>query len=256
MTNVLANVTSSKGILVVAPPTGTIPRKDWNQDRHHLVLELGRAGFQSIFDYDLLHPESRFVAIQRTIPRSFLIALKDRYHRANWYVNEAEVQVAMRTRTVNNGDEVSLFRYFDGAAKMALKFPSRLLENSWCKLYPDHEHCSFEHGFDPEVPNVPVTALEVKTSGFGQRAGRGVFARQRIPRGSMVGLEECVLGMYIPPSTYSLLDGIFFDKGTDWFDLWRGPLAYVYGYGWEDNEYVRITLAVVLSCLLSTSLTY
>jgi hypothetical protein len=132
------------------------------------------------------------------------------------------------------------------------KFPSRTSEAVWCSKHVNL--CDNGHGFDPFVLNVPVSSLKVQHSGVGDRAGRGVFARQEVPAGSSIGMEVCVHGMFLSQPTYELVTSMHLptgDKGIIKYDgLWKSFREYVYGYGWESNIYVRNALSTPTALIL------
>jgi hypothetical protein len=193
------------------------------------VNGLQRVGFESIIDYAEEH--GRLVEIW-----SFVLAMKDSDSRTNWLMSEAEMNLKIQKRSVRTKNGESPFLYFDGATMMQYQFSSRVVEDTWCRDKLDE--CAKGHGFDPEIPNVPRSSFEVKPSVIA-KGGRGVFATEFIPKGSQIMLDDCVHGMFIPGTTYDLMDEAaekFTDKFSEFWDVvyW----GYVDGYGWVDSGYV------------------
>jgi hypothetical protein len=215
---------SSSGILCMAAfPTA--------HDQSVVPDEVEQAGFESLVDYD-------------SATSRFWLATKSRESRASWFGrNQAEAELLIRKR-LSKGSLLSLHS-FDAAGMMSQKFPSRNSEDMWC--WYNVGFCGSGHGFDPFVPTTPTSSFQVKHSGVGERAGRGIFAKQSVPKGSTIGMDTCVLGMFVPPATYGLLTSMYFPNSTDEYNeakrvsdlLWKPVHGYVYGYGWVDNTYVR-----------------
>jgi hypothetical protein len=215
---------SSYGILCM----GSSPTA---RDQAAMPDEVDQAGFESMIDYD-------------SGKSSFWLAMKSRESRAFWFGrNQAEAELLIRKR-MSEASMLSLHS-FDAAGFTSQRFASRISEEIWCRM--NVGECGSGHGFDPFVPNTPTSAFQVKHSGVGEKAGRGVFARQRVPKGSTIGMDTCVLGMFVPPATYELLTSMYFPDPTAEYEaakhvadlLWKSVHNYVYGYGWVDNTYVR-----------------
>ena len=69
----------------------------------------------------------------------------------------------MRTLRTKSGN--SPLRYFDGATMISYQAPSRTIEDVFCKRQPTPFGCGDdEFNFDPELPNVPTSSMEVRTS--------------------------------------------------------------------------------------------
>jgi hypothetical protein len=193
---------------------------------------LERVGFRSLVDYS-----------ENDKTRVWL-AMKDYGSRGVWFGrSQASAELDFGQR-MSESSYASLLTA-DSARIVAYKFPPQASEAAWCGEHQDH--CNGGHGFDPFVSNIPVTGFHLKHSGVGDRAGRGVYARQLIPEGSTLGLEMCVHRMYLPPPTYSLFNSMFLpaDDDDDNDVLWKAIHEYVWGYGWVDNDYVRITLQLL-----------
>ena len=200
------------------------PPESLDPDSQHFSAFLNGlqyAGFESLIDYDEAH--GRLVEIW-----TFLLAMKDSESRSNWFVSEAEMQLIIQKRSMRTKNGESPFLYFDGASMMNYQFPSRVVEETWCR--EKSNECK-GHGFDPEITSVPRSSFEVKQSAIAL-GGRGVFAKDFIQKGSFIGLEDCVHGMLLPSTTYDLM-GESAEKFANMSDFWDVAYwGYVDGYGW------------------------
>jgi hypothetical protein len=133
----------------------------------------------------------------------------------------------------------------DGASMMQYQFPSRVAEVTFCRGHA----CEGQHGFDPELVNFPVSAFEVKPSVVAN-GGRGVFAKVFVPKGSLIGLEDCVHGMFSPSRTVELMEraGAAYGASSEFWNV--VDTAYFDGYGWSESFYVStvVLLCVLLAC--------
>lgn len=87
---------------------------------------------------------------------NFLIATKDVFARERWFANEADWHTSRISMTEPAADSLP-FLYFDSATLQSYKFPSHLLEDSFCfekqAEYDKNNDKSCKHGFDPDVPD-------------------------------------------------------------------------------------------------------
>lgn len=230
----LTNVLGEDGIFVMQvgsadeidePPEQFFPHDNFSS----FLTLLQAAGFESILDYDEAH-------VRFGNSWSFLIAMKDSDTRANWFINEAEMELEIYRRTVKTKNGKSPIVFFDGASMMHYQFPSRIVETTWCLGH--EEECADGHGFDPEVSNIPVSSLEVRAS-VAAPGGRGVFTTTFIPKGSLIGMEECVHSIFAPSHTVEVMEQStygFRDKSEFWDVV---DSLYFDGYGWSGSFYVR-----------------
>ena len=178
------------------------------------------AGFESLFEYAEAH--GRFLE-----PWTFVLALKDRNSRARWFRNEAQVLLDMRERSLLTTTGSCPFHFFDGATFMVYQFPSRIAEEVWCRS--NENECEGGHGFDPILLDHKEASKTVGRSSVAN-GGRGVFASENISMESYLGIEECVNGIFVPPTTFELLEDLedeFSDSNTFWATLYEG---YIQGY--------------------------
>ena len=196
-----------------------------------LVDALAEVGFQSISFFE--GSGGRFGS-----PWGFAVAMKDWDTRSNWFRSSAEVDLQIHQRTLRTTKSALPFHFFDGASMMKYQAPSRKLENSWCKIYP--QSCLGGHGYNPERAHIPVSSFEVKPSSVA-KGGRGVFAKQFIPKGSVVAMDDCVHAMHIHSTTFALMQDTEERFGTV-STFWSTVLdAYLDGYGWTGRQYVSFS---------------
>jgi hypothetical protein len=188
---------------------------------------LERTGFESVLDYHEAH--GRLLN-----PWSFLLAMKDSTYRSNWFMNEAELNAEIQQRILSTTTGDSPLLYFDGATMATYQFPSRLVEEPWCR--GQSALCKKGHGYDPFVQDNPMSSFEVRSSLL-RGGGRGVFAKEFIPKDSYVSLGECVHSVFVQPKTYDIMEEsarFFQDASGYWKVLYFG---YIDGYGWQDSFY-------------------
>jgi hypothetical protein len=224
----LPNALTKNGILVaqVGQANGiSTASEEFSIDRNRmkLIQTLVSLGFASIQVYLESHG-----GFER--PWQFVVALKAFDSRAEWFANSALVDIKIQQRGGRANKGASSFRYFDGATMQSYQYPSKGNEVVFCRVYPDAEDCVNGHGFDPERLNVPLTALEVKPSSLGEKAGRGVFAKVDIPRDSYVGLEKLIPAIYMSPHTVQLTTG--WERVDEVYDHYGGENLEIYSHGY------------------------
>lgn len=199
-TEAISNALGDNGILIAQigeSDHSYDPPLQYSDDNANVFIDaLLEEGFQSINIYTEAH--GRFDA-----PWKYFVGLKNMSSKSNWMKSESEIAIAIRQRTVSTVSGSSPLRYFDGATMKNYEFPERVVENKYCGQFP--EWCRNGHGYDPEIPNVARSSFEVDYSKIA-KGGRGVFAKDFIKKGSYIGLEECVHGMFIPSTSYDLME--------------------------------------------------
>ena len=150
------------------------------------------------YEYESAMEYGEFVAGR---PSNFIVAFKDPRQRFRWFVNEAELTLALRQRECATVLGESSFQHFDAATMMSFQYPTRLGEDSWCRSHP--KECQDGHGIDPEQNFAPQSSFEVKVSQIA-KGGRGVFTKESLAAGTLIAPDECVHGMFCPPLTYAI----------------------------------------------------
>jgi hypothetical protein len=219
--------------------TNDVYQNHWSTLIKRLQHEIG---YKHIIDY---------VEVQQ----KFVIAMKCSQCRSNWLWNEAEWQIQILHRIISSkNNEISMLSYFDGASMMQYQFTSRIVEEVWRRNENDDDRNNDDddddnnndvwsgHGYDPEKINVPLSSLEVRMSNVAN-GGRGVYTTQKILKGSIMFLEDCVEGMFIPSTTFASLRRMYNEmKYKNISDFWEVVFeGYVYGYGWSLHVRVNVT---------------
>lgn len=171
----------------------------------------------------------------------YVVLFKDRKSLANWYSNEAEIDLRVRRRGMKvKGASSTPFRYFDGATMMGYQFASRINEEVACRAFPQPAFCEQQHGFDPFKENTPMSAFEVKQS-LMPNGVQGLFAKQPVSEGSYVAIEENVNAILSPPFTTKIIRSLYSHVEGDS----RGSLsAYLSGYGYGHDFYGMYGMSV------------
>jgi len=221
----LSNALGEEGLLVAQVgelPKLSDPPFSMSRDTQQLSFLLGleKAGFEYVTNYD--ENLCGFSA-----PWSFLVAMKDIEYRANWHASESEQTLWIRKNAMETKTGELPFRYFDGSEMTGYRFPSRVQQELFCRQEP--EECKLGSGFDPAIVNYPLSSFEVKQSGVAN-SGRGVYAKERIPQGSYLGLEASVHSILIMPLTYQVLAKMLKTEHDYFFTLFIG---YLDGYAWD-----------------------
>lgn len=192
------------------------------------IPQLAKHGFEKIKSYADMH--GGFMAAW-----NFLLAFKDSSTLENWYANEALVDLAIRERVLATKSGESSLRYFDGATMNGFAYPSKLAENVFCLKNEKPPHCSQGGGFDPGKQNSPISSFEVKESSI-PAAGRGVYSKVAIPKGSYVAADEQVHGMLVLPPTRRTIKEMRMAASSSSV-RWKVFESYFFGYGYGSDFY-------------------
>jgi hypothetical protein len=168
----------------------------------------------------------------------FMVGFKSWSSRKRWYANPAEVELAMQKRGVRTKSGQSPFHYFNGATMASYQVPSRSVENVFCRRQPVPPSCTNKtYMYNPERPNVPTSLLEVKASSLGENAGRGLFTKVDIPKGSYIGGEVAGATIRFFPSTREVIDGLYTSCNATEREL-EVLEYYMDGYGFTSRKFV------------------
>ena len=166
------------------------------------------------------------------------MALKSYSSRKLWFANLAEIELAIRKRIVTTKSGREPLRYFDGATMVSYQIPSRTIENVFCRRHPTPLECYDSEGsFDPAVPNAPVSSFEVKVSGQGEKAGRGVFTKVDIANETYIAAETGPQALHFFPSTVALLMELTSKCGEEAEGV-EVLEYYMFGYGFASRKHV------------------
>ena len=153
---------------------------------------------------------------------------------AEWYADASSIQVELTKRISSAGGgppAAQPLRFLDGATQQIYHYPSRIQENHFCQTTTQKSpHCTVVRGFDPDVPNLPVSALEFGTSRVAN-AGRGVFFKQAFAKGTYFTIEEAVHSMFVKPMTTQIILELWELIPAKWKSLGN----YLDGYGFEHD---------------------
>lgn len=217
------------------------PAKEYSKKKYEfkLMTHLQKHGFAAVKEYS--EPHGGFLGIWR-----FIIAFKERDSLVNWYANEAEIKLQLARRSMPTKSGETPFRYFDGATMMTYQFASRVNEEVFCRSQPQPDLCAQKHGLDPQIENIPISALEVKTSLI-PNAGRGVFFKEVASKGTYIASDQLVHSILVPPLAFWYATSI--RKLLPDVPYFRTLNAYIFGYGYAHSFYGDIGYSVEPSIL-------
>lgn len=202
-----------------------------DKNRIYFIDMLASLGFQAVRDYEESH--NGF-----TSPWEFVVAFKESSGTDEWFSSSADIDLKIRKRGLVAVGGASPFLYFDGATMASYKYPSKGSEVSFCRSHPTSKECIHGHGFDPEKPDLPLSALLVKEAN--RLADNGVFARTDIQQDTYIGLHKAVPSSYMNFRTVALAVRLAGIIPSFWKEL-LGSLTQVIG-GCK-SEFVSTTRA-------------
>jgi len=229
----ISNSLTSEGILVAQTGEGEFfddPPVEFTRSSvvgDGFITHLQKHGFEKVKDFS----EELKGGFQA--PWEYLIAFKDSFNNELWYANEATVSLAIRERIRPSIDGTPLLRVFDGATMKSLSYPSRIIQETFCRKVPTPFGCDDGQGLDPNVPAAVISSFEVKQSKI-PGAGRGVFFLEHVPEGTYVAPDDCVADIIITPSTTRLIRSL---EQNGFGMYWRTLDAYLFGYGFASEFY-------------------
>eukprot|EP00523_Entomoneis_sp_CCMP467_P007398 CAMPEP_0168734392 /NCGR_PEP_ID=MMETSP0724-20121128/8790_1 /TAXON_ID=265536 /ORGANISM="Amphiprora sp., Strain CCMP467" /LENGTH=837 /DNA_ID=CAMNT_0008781495 /DNA_START=111 /DNA_END=2624 /DNA_ORIENTATION=- len=163
-------------------------------------------------------------------PWAFDIAFMSYEAKANFYAEEAMVNVRLAKRALPTKSGEFPFYYMDGATMMEYQYPNRIDEDAFCDQEPKPKSCaSGKRFYDPDVPNIPVSELEVRQSTV-PNAGKGVFFKNDAKAGAYLALEEGGHSMLVMPHVWATISEML-----EYFDEWEALYNYIEGYGVEEE---------------------
>jgi hypothetical protein len=245
----LWNALGEDGILIAqvgeSELTGQAGAQYTNKKAEFAFTEkLKRQGFLKIEDYSDFH--GGFMGV-----RKYKIAMKNLSSFSMWHYNQAQLALAIQSRTMETvGDLESPFRYFDSATMAAYQYPSRAIEDVFCRSVPLPPMCEHGHGFDMERPNAHISSLEVKLSAL-PNAGRGVFAKQDIAAGSSFAIDESVNDVLLMPETTYWINnmGGVLSEASRWTTFKSMFDAFNFGNGFSSDFYGEPSVSIDASIL-------
>jgi len=225
----LYNALSDNGIIVLQlgmAPGLNDPMEDFSKNarRDMLTQSMVKIGFKSIHMYE----EG---ACGFEDPWTYLIAMKDRNHRANWFRNVAELDYQIWARMLPTHSGTPSLKYFDSATMQRYQLPSKSHEVVFCRKDPAPDSCNI-FTRDRQAVDIPISDLEVKGTTVGKKGGRGLFTKVDIKKGSMVAETESQKGVHVRPYTYEILVNLHYSSDSAKFNI-GSIMNYIYGYGWS-----------------------
>lgn len=74
-------------------------------------------------------------------PWNFLVAFKDDKAFEQWFASEAHLDLQLQSRLLPNKSGASSLRYFDGATMTGYQYPSRIVDEVFCRNVPTPAVC-------------------------------------------------------------------------------------------------------------------
>ena len=142
-------------------------------------------------------------------PESYLVAFKDYKTRTNWYKNAADIDVQLQKRINQTKSTKTSLVYIDAPTMLSYQVPHRVFQELYCRQETHASECTEFAGFDPKVINLPMTNVQVRKSSVGENAGRGLFALQKIPYDSTIGMDDNVKSFRVDPSALDVIMSTF-----------------------------------------------
>lgn len=226
------NALTPKGILTIqigeADEVGELPDSIMINDQVlSLVNHLGEVGFQSVVWYsEEMH--GRF-----SEPWAYVSVFKDFSTRADWFTNEAKVNLKMRRRSVPTITGESPFRVFDGATMMSYKFAHTVEEVMFCSREPQPEVCR-AHKLADQTENVLLPSMLDLVEGPNGR--QRLVAKERVEAGSVLSSLECVESLYAGPDTLEVVSKMAAQNSTPYLPMLNKD--FLGGLGWTVSSYV------------------
>lgn len=112
--------------------------------------------------------------------------------------------------------------------------------------------------YNPELPSVPVSSLEVRVSGQGETSGRGIYTKQDVPPHAYIAPEVAVDTLHFWPFTTRIIEELYEDGPVNEAMLerdlglpWKGKIArqcdcvyyYMHSYGFTSRKHVSVCFA-------------
>ena len=138
------------------------------------------------------------------------MCFKDDRSRASWYRTAAQVEVELRRRVHRTRSGGPALLHFDSPTMVGYQVPSKVFETMYCRKVEETPWECYEYlGIDAGHVNIPISHLEVRRSGVGEHAGRGLFAARDIPADAVLDMNQSVKAFHIMPSTWSVIEDMY-----------------------------------------------
>jgi len=193
-----------------------------NINRAQLIDSMEVVGFKSLHVYEEAHCGFHD-------PWSFMVACKSEECRWHWYHNQATVEIEIYDRIRPSKSGAPPLKYFDGATMVGYQMPPKQWETVFCRRNPRPKSCSFAHGFDKKRKNIGIEEFEVKMSGYGEKSGRGLFAKNDLPEGAYMALDKCTQNIHFGHQATEIIE-LMYDEGMNKMEAITN---YMIGYGFQ-----------------------
>lgn len=199
----------------------------------------------STIDSTPLFPSNQLEAIRVYSEGSntFWAGFKIHESLEGWYNDEATINLRIHQRVRRQ----SSLEHIDSANLMQYQYPSRSLQDQFCKDQDNEDTC-IEGLLDPELENTPISSFAVKNSTI-ENAGRGVFFQQDVKEGSYIAADELVQALVFYPPTTTTVMQMKANNLTQEHAYVKVLGAYMFGYGFADEILGGISYAVEPSIL-------
>jgi len=225
----LYNSLNDDGVIVfqvgASPDSDSGSDESIDQMKAALQKNLETIGFHSMHLYEESHG-------QFEEPWSFLVAMKSKEGRKNWFSNIAQTDLEIHSRILRTYSDKPNLKYFDGATVQSYQYPHRVFQGVFCRAEPKPDSCYYLDSEEEKENLVSMSDLEVKMSSASEESGRGIYAKIDIKEGSFIGMQNSPENLYFAPSTVKGMNSVFeHDKGS----VVEEVLDYMDGYGWQSN---------------------
>ena len=116
----------------------------------------------------------------------------------------------------------------------SIQKPHKSFQIEYCRKEPTPTDCQILALLFTR-PNVPTTLLETRQSSLGKNAGRGVFTKTNITKGSLIAFEKLPLDVHLAPSVMDIVNQHFEALAEESGSY--AVYAYMYGYGFGTHFY-------------------
>jgi hypothetical protein len=244
----LSNALTEDGVLVAQVGQSPFLRQAPREYTRQSVLDDGfisllkENGFEKVKEYEEAHGGFQGVW-------SYMVAFKVTDSNELWFANEAEVDLAVQDRISPTVSGAPALKFFDGSVMRSYAYPSRIVEEIFCRKVPTPSLCDKGHGFDPELPNARISSFEVRNSTI-SGAGRGVFFKEAFRENTYIAIEASVNDTMIQPSTKRIIKEM---KSSTSLTRWHTWESWMFGYGFSTDFYGDSSFIVDASILTFTN---
>mmetsp|Transcript_17156 Transcript_17156/g.38634 ORF Transcript_17156/g.38634 Transcript_17156/m.38634 type:complete len:540 (-) Transcript_17156:1127-2746(-) len=173
---------------------------------------------------------------------TFLVMSTDLWIKKRWFMNQAELDVQIH-KQLNGPSKVAPMKSFRGISMLSYQVPHKVWENRVCGGQLPPLECTTMRGINPRVTNYSMNRFEVKNSSMGENVGRGIFAKEYIPKGSLIMQEKGKESIHVTGTTLNTIDRLYYavEKANIKNDIlpnyenWETLNNYIFGYGMVEN---------------------